>query len=106
VNRDPDDIEIAAIVYPNVESLGENYGDGDTNQGEYKSKLPLQQQLRLQQKQSRHLLSGTIEQLGDDLRQIREIGVDLAILNYNRSSISNKIDSIINISKQLEKLIR
>jgi probable F420-dependent oxidoreductase len=106
VNRDPDDIEIAAIVYPNVESLGEDYSDGDTNQSEYKSKLPLQQQLRPQQKQSRHLLNGTIEQLGDDLRQIREIGVDLAILNYNRSSISNKIDSIINISKQLEKLIR
>jgi hypothetical protein len=41
-----------------------------------------------------------------DLQEIKEIGVDHAILNFNRSPISNKIDNIIDISKQLSGFIR
>jgi probable F420-dependent oxidoreductase len=89
-NRDPDDIEIASILYPNVIDSGD-----DNKQDEHRNK----------QQQSRHLLSGNIEQVGNDLRQIREVGVDHAILNYNRSPIKNKIDSIINVSIQLRKFI-
>jgi probable F420-dependent oxidoreductase len=96
VARDPYDIEIAAIVYPNVEGSG----DEDIKQAEHRSKW------QQEQKKSRRLLNGNIEQVGDDLRQIREIGVDLAILNYNRSAISNKIDSMIDVSKQLKKFVR
>ena len=51
-------------------------------------------------KNSRHLLNGNVEQLADDLRQIGEIGVDLAILNYNRSPIGNSIDNIISVTRQ------
>jgi len=97
VNRDPDDIEIAAIVYPNIEGLSSDDYIKPTE-----SKIEWQRQ----QKKSRRLLNGNVEQVGDDLRQIREIGVNLAILNYNRSPISNNIDSIIDVTRQIDKLVR
>jgi hypothetical protein len=53
-----------------------------------------------------HLLNGNLEQIADDLRQIGEIGVDLAILNYNRSPIGNRSDRIIDVTRQLDKLVK
>ena len=59
-----------------------------------------------QQQSRRQLLNGNIDQVGNDLREINEIGVDHAILNYNRSPVSNDIDSIIDVSKQLWTFVR
>lgn len=98
VNRDPNDIQIAAIVYPDIEGLNED-GDDHIEPKEARGKL------QNQQEKSRNLLNGNMEQVADDLRQIREIGVDVAILNYNRSSISNNIATIIDVTTQLEKLV-
>jgi len=50
-------------------------------------------------------LNGSIDQIGKDLQEIKEIGVDHVILNFNRSSIGNNIDNIIDASKQLSGLI-
>jgi hypothetical protein len=50
-------------------------------------------------------LSGSLDQIGKDLREIKEMGVDHAILNFNPSPISNNIDIIIDISKQLSGFI-
>lgn len=97
MNRDPHDIEIAAIVYPNIEGLS---SDDYIEPTEPRSKW------QRQQKKSRHLLNGNVDQLGDDLIQIREIGVNLAILNYNRSPIRNSIPSIIDVTRQLDKLVK
>jgi len=97
VNRDPNDIEIAAIVYPNIECLSSDpYIESTGPRGKWQR----------QQRSSRHLLNGNEEQLADDLRQIGEIGVDLAILNYNRSPIGNSVDSIISVTRQLHKLVK
>ena len=49
----------------------------------------------------RQLFSGTIDQIGKDLQEIKEMRVDHVILNFNRSSIGNNIDNIIDVSKQL-----
>jgi hypothetical protein len=100
VNRDPGEIEIAAIVYPNIEGLSSD-DDDRIEPSEPNGKWQKQQK-----KNSRHLLYGNVEQLADDLRQIGEIGVDLAILNYNRSPISNSIDSIIDVTRQLDRLVK
>jgi len=54
----------------------------------------------------RQLLSGSIDHIGKDLQDIKKIGVEHAILNFNRSSISNNIDNIIDISKRLSGFIR
>jgi hypothetical protein len=58
------------------------------------------------QENSRYLLNGNVEQIADDLRQIEETGVDLAILNYNRSLIGNSIDNIISVTGQLHNLVK
>src|SRR5919106_2007107 len=89
-NRDPKDISISAIVYPNI--IDSDYIDRKQEGGN--------------QQKSRRLLNGNIEQVGNDLRQINEIGVNQAILNYNRSSMGNEIDGIIDVSKKLWTFIR
>jgi len=91
--RDAKDIQIAAILYPNVidsmYTLDNNKAEESTHR-----------------KQQQQLLSGSIDQLGKDLQEIKRIGVDHAILNFNRSSIANNIDNIIDVSKQLSGFIR
>jgi alkanesulfonate monooxygenase SsuD/methylene tetrahydromethanopterin reductase-like flavin-dependent oxidoreductase (luciferase family) len=91
VNRDPEDINIAAILYPNV--IDSDDTDNKQEDGN-------------QQKSRRQLLNGNIDQVGNDLLEINKIGVDHAILNYNRSPISNDVDSIIDVSKQLWTFVR
>jgi probable F420-dependent oxidoreductase len=96
INRDLDDIEFAAILYPIIINSDNDDNNDNSKQYEHRNK----------QQQSRHLLSGSIEQVGNDFRQISETGVNHAILNYNRSPISNNIDGMIDVSKQLCKFIR
>lgn len=91
VNRDPKDINIAAILYPNVIDSD----DTDNRQGHEN-----------QRQSGRLLLNGDIDQVGRDLLEIKNIGVGHILFNYNRSPISNDIDSIIEVSKKLWEFIR
>jgi probable F420-dependent oxidoreductase len=88
INRDPKDIQIAVILYPNV-----IYSDytGKQEQGE---------------RQQRHFLNGNIDQVGRDLQEVKKAGIDHVILNYNRSVISDNIGKIIEVSKQFSRFIR
>ena len=86
--RDPKDIHIAAILYPNVIDSG--------NADKERHRIQSQQ----------NLLSGSLDQVGKDLQEIQRIGVDHIILNYNRSIISDNTDKIIEVSKQLSSFIR
>jgi alkanesulfonate monooxygenase SsuD/methylene tetrahydromethanopterin reductase-like flavin-dependent oxidoreductase (luciferase family) len=90
--RHPKDIHIAAILYPNIIEYRYNVNNKESNEKGVKSS-------------QRQLLSGTIDQIGKDLEEIKEIGVDHVILNSNQSPISNNIDSIIDVSKQLSSFI-
>ncbi|MDQ4012493.1 MAG: LLM class F420-dependent oxidoreductase [Thermoproteota archaeon] len=91
VNRDPKDINIAAILYPNViDSDNTDNRQGHENQRESR----------------RVFLNGDIDQVGRDLLEIKNIGVGNVIFNYNRSPISNNIDGIIDVSKKLREFIR
>jgi probable F420-dependent oxidoreductase len=88
VKRDPEDIVIVAILYPNIKHSG--YTDEEKDE----------------RSEERKLLSGSVDEIGKDLQKIKKIGVDHAIYNYNRSSISNSIDDIIDISKRISVFIR
>jgi probable F420-dependent oxidoreductase len=90
VRRDPKDIDIAAILYPNITDSGyiDKKYDGKNEQ------------------KSSQLLNGEIDEVGNDLREINEIGINHAILNYNRSKISNDIESIIDMSKKLRAFVK
>jgi hypothetical protein len=84
--RDPKDIHIAAILYPIVTEEQKAY--------EEKPK-------------QRPLLSGSVDEIGKDFQEIKKVGVDHAIPNYNRSSMnSNNIDNIIDISKQFSAFLK
>jgi alkanesulfonate monooxygenase SsuD/methylene tetrahydromethanopterin reductase-like flavin-dependent oxidoreductase (luciferase family) len=86
--RDPKDIHIAAILYPDV------IDSGNTDKERHG-------------KQSRrHLLSGSVDQAGTDLQEVERIGVDHFILNFNRSVIGDNTDKIIEVSKQLSSFVR
>ena len=98
--RDPKDVHIAAILYPDV--IGYRYNDNNSD-----SKESNEKGLKSKQRQrQRQLLSGTIDQIGMDLQAIKGIGVDHVILNFNRSPISNNINNIIDVSKQLSRFVR
>jgi probable F420-dependent oxidoreductase len=74
--RNINDFEIIVIIYPNVTELrseAENVSD----------------------------FTGTISQVGNNIKRLEKLGVGHIILNYNRSSIEDDIDAIIDISKTL-----
>jgi probable F420-dependent oxidoreductase len=48
-------------------------------------------------------LTGTIDEIGYDLKRIKEIGISHIIFGFNFSPIGTNIDSIIGITKQLSK---
>lgn len=87
VNRDFNDIKIAAILYPLI------IDSVDKRQG-------------VNQRKTRNLMNGNLDQVGNDLLEISDIGVDQVILNYNRSPISNNIGALIELTKKLRKFVR
>jgi probable F420-dependent oxidoreductase len=89
--RQDKDIHIATILYPNI--IYSRYMPN--KKVDDKKESPHRQEL----------LSGSIENVGKDLQEIKKIGVDHAILNFNRSTISSNIDIIIDASKQLVEFI-
>ena len=84
------------ILYPDIIECRNNNNNTDNKESNEKG---------LKSKQ-RQLLSGTIDQIGKDLQEIKETGVDHVILNFSRSPISNNIGNIIDISKQLSNFAR
>jgi probable F420-dependent oxidoreductase len=97
--RDPKDVHIAAILYPDV--IEHTYSNNNTTNNKESNEKRLQSKQR-----QRQLLSGTIDQIGKDLQEIKGIGVNHAILNFNRSPISNNIDNIVYAAKQLSGFVR
>ena len=91
--RDPKDIHIAAILYPILTDSSYTLDEEEQKTYDEKSK-------------QRPLLSGSVDEIGKDLQEIKKVGVDHAILNYNRSSINSNIDSIIDVSKQFSAFLK
>ncbi len=49
----------------------------------------------------RSAFTGTIEQVGNDIDRLKKMGVGHMILNYNRSSIEDDMNAVMNMSKRL-----
>jgi probable F420-dependent oxidoreductase len=75
-NRSPEDFEIFIIIYPNVNE-------------------------RATREDGRLAFTGTIGELRTDIDRIKKMGVEHIILNYNRSSIENDMNAIIDVSKEI-----
>jgi probable F420-dependent oxidoreductase len=82
-NKDPNNFRVILLTYPNVvESNGEKNNNG------------------------RFPMSGTIDQIGKDVKELRDIGIDHVIFGYNFSSIGKDIDKTIEITKQFSKFAK
>ena len=51
-------------------------------------------------------MTGTIDQIGKDIKEIKDIGVDHIIFGYNFSSMGKDIDKMIDITKQFSKFAK
>lgn len=84
-NKDPNEFKTILLTYPNiVESKNE----------------------QLINESQRFPLTGTIDQIGNDIKRIKKMGVDHIVFGYNFLPIGRDIDSVINKSKELSKYAR
>lgn len=76
-NKDPNSFKVILLTYPKIAESGDSGGG------------------------QRFPMTGTIEQIGADITEIREMGIDHLILGFFFSPIYENLDKTIEISKQL-----
>lgn len=84
-NKDPNDFKIILLTFPNL--------------ADPKSQTTIEES-------QRHPLTGTIDQIGNDIKRIKVMGIDHIILSLNFQAVGKDVDGIIEITKQLSKFAR
>ncbi len=80
-NKNPTNYKIILLAYP---YLKDNTFNPDSNT-------------------DRPTLTGTIDEIGDDIRKIKDLDIDHIIFAYNFSPIGKDVDKMIDITKQFSK---
>lgn len=80
-NKDPTKLKTILLTYPKI------IDTSDSKQGEDGKK--------------RDAMTGSIDEIGDDIKRIKDLGVDHIIFGYNFSPIGREISKMIDLSKQL-----
>jgi probable F420-dependent oxidoreductase len=83
LNKNPDNFRIIILAYPNVT-------DGQSSKSN----------------ENRSPFSGNIDEIGNDIRRVKNMGADHIIFGYNFVPIGRDITNMIDISKQLSKFAR
>jgi probable F420-dependent oxidoreductase len=86
VNKDPSSFKVILLTYPNI--------------------VDSKSQTTNEESQRRFPLTGTIDQIGNDIKKIKDIGIDHIIFGYNFLPIGRDVDSMIEKTKQLSKFAR
>src|SRR5215831_18693395 len=81
MNKDSKNFRTIVLTYPNVENQSPNN----------RNRLPL---------------TGTIDEIGRDIKQIKDIGVDHIVFAYNFVPIGRDVEKMMGITKQLSKFAR
>lgn len=81
-NKDPNKFRVILLTYPNVM---------DSSQSGQGQRFPL---------------TGTIEQIGDDIQKIKQMEVDHIVFGYNFVPTYGNVSNIIDMTKQLSKFAR
>jgi probable F420-dependent oxidoreductase len=84
-NKAPNEFKTILLTYPNIV---ESKNEQPTNESQ------------------RFPLTGTIDQIGNDIKRIKKMGVDHIVFGYNFLAIGRDIDSVINKSKEFSKYAR
>jgi hypothetical protein len=82
MNKDSKNFRTIVLTYPNVEN---HSSPNDRN---------------------RFLLTGTIDEIGSDIQQIKDMGVDHIVFGYNFVPIGRDVGKMISLSKELSKYAR
>jgi alkanesulfonate monooxygenase SsuD/methylene tetrahydromethanopterin reductase-like flavin-dependent oxidoreductase (luciferase family) len=83
-NKDPNNFKVILLTYPNiVDSKSQSINAGQ-----------------------RFPLTGTIDQAGNDIQRIKQMGIDHIIFGYNFIPTGRDLDKVIDITKQLSKFAR
>ncbi|MFZ0511920.1 MAG: hypothetical protein WAM14_09965 [Candidatus Nitrosopolaris sp.] len=51
-------------------------------------------------------LTGTIDQAGNDIQRIKQMGINHIIFGYNFISLGKDLDKVMDVTKQLSKFAR
>lgn len=90
-NKDPGNFGVILLTYPNITE----------------TEMPQQHQQQQQNEGgNRQPMSGTIDQIGADIKKVKDIGVDHIIFGYNFSQFGKDIGKMIDITKQFSKFAR
>jgi probable F420-dependent oxidoreductase len=84
-NKDPKKFQVILLTFPNIVDSNNQMAN------EEGQRVPL---------------IGTIDEVGHDVKKIKEIGISHIIFGFNFSPIRADIDSIVEITKQLSKFAR
>ena len=83
-NKNPNNFNVILLTWPNiVDSKSQS-----TNSGQ------------------RFPLTGTIDQAGNDIQRIKQMGIDHIIFGYNFIPIGRDLDKVMDITKQLSRFAR
>ncbi|HJU85623.1 MAG TPA: LLM class F420-dependent oxidoreductase [Nitrososphaeraceae archaeon] len=86
-NRNPDEIKILTLTFPQVVISEEKKDNTNSKGGSQSQRFPL---------------TGTIEEIGRDIQKIKEMGVDHIMFAF----VGLGLDKVVDITKQLSKFAR
>ena len=82
-NKNTNNFKVILLAYPDIKN---NTQPSDNN--------------------ARSTLTGTIDEVGNDITKIKGLGVDHVIFAYNFSSIGKDIDTMVSVTKQLSEFAK
>jgi hypothetical protein len=85
-NKDANKFKTILLTYPKIIDTSSSKQGEDSNQ--------------------RVAMTGTIDEIGDDIKIIKDLGVDHIIFGYNFSPLGREISKMIDISKQLSRFAK
>jgi probable F420-dependent oxidoreductase len=83
-NKNPNNFKVILLTYPNIVDSKNQSTNAD----------------------QRYPLTGTIDQAGNDIQRIKQMGIDHMIFEYNFIPIGRDLDRVMDITKQLSKFAR
>jgi probable F420-dependent oxidoreductase len=82
-NKDPNNFEVILLAYPNIID--------SKNQSNEVQRFPL---------------TGTVDQIGNDIKRIKDMGIDHIIFGYNFIQAGRNVDNMIDKTKQLSEFAK
>src|SRR5215208_2389289 len=87
-NKDPNNFKVILMAYPKVASDSKSQSTTTTNEAQ------------------RFPFTGTIDQIGNDIKRIKQMDIDHIVFGYNFISIGRDVNKMLDITKQLANFAR